>query len=655
MRCLCSHALSLVPRLVLRRKLGPACVLLCVIAFTGLTSAQGLKFNSPVTYPAGSPYVITSGDLNGDGKIDLIAGDVNHTDVVVLLGNGDGSLNAPLTYHLGVAPYYLATADFNRDGKLDVATVNPNAANISILFGKGDGTFEAAMNYPVGRFPSYIRTGDFNRDGWVDIAVLGGNNDLQVLINRGDGTFKAPVGYALSPSPGALAVGDFNGDGKLDLVIPFRQLPNKTVATLLGNGDGTFQMPLSSSTAQNGTGPYNIAVGDFDRDGKLDVAMCDENLKILKGNGDGTFKMPTVNILLRNTSPDMKVSDLNGDGRLDVITSGVFNGRALQIFLGGGDGTFQDAGDLIPGSSSLSVVVTDLNGDTRPDLIANINSQLTVSLVNTTPGNVDNTDYFVHQQYVDFLEREPDAEGFGFWSNEITSCGSDPTCLQTKRINVSAAFYLSIEFQQTAYLVERLYKVSFGDAMGSSATNGAHQLPVPIVRLNDLLFDTQQIGENVIVRQPGWDNVLENNKQQFVNEFVRRSRFMSAFPASMTPPDFVDQLNRNSGNILSPADRTALMALFGGAADSNNISARAQVVRQVAENADLYRAEFNRAFVLMQYTGYLRRNPNEGQDSDYSGFEFWLNKLNTFNGNFVNAEMVKAFITSDEYKNRFTQ
>jgi hypothetical protein len=178
---------------------------------------------------------------------------------------------------------------------------------------------------------------------------------------------------------------------------------------------------------------------------------------------------------------------------------------------------------------------------------------------------------------------------------------------------------------------------------------------VPIVRLNDLLFDTQQIAENVIVRQPGWDSVLENNKQQFVNEFVRRPRFMSAFPASITPPDFVDQLNRNSGNILSSADQMALIALFAGAADSSNISARAQVVRQAAENADLYRAEFNRAFVLMQYTGYLRRNPNEGQDSDYSGFEFWLNKLNSFNGNFVNAEMVKAFITSDEYKNRFTQ
>jgi hypothetical protein len=178
---------------------------------------------------------------------------------------------------------------------------------------------------------------------------------------------------------------------------------------------------------------------------------------------------------------------------------------------------------------------------------------------------------------------------------------------------------------------------------------------VPVIRLNDLLFDTQQISENVVVRQSGWETVLENNKQQFVNQFVRRSRFASSFPASLTPAQFVNQLDQNSGRLLSPSDRSAAIALFGGAADSSSASARAQALRQVAENANLYKAEFNRAFVLMQYFGYLRRNPNEAQDTDYTGYEFWLNKLNTFNGDFVNAEMVKAFISSAEYRNRFTQ
>jgi hypothetical protein len=121
----------------------------------------------------------------------------------------------------------------------------------------------------------------------------------------------------------------------------------------------------------------------------------------------------------------------------------------------------------------------------------------------------------------------------------------------------------------------------------------------------------------------------------------------------MTPAQFVDKLNQNAGNFFSPDDRAALIALFRSANDTSNLTARAQAVRQAAENANLYNAEFNRAFVLMQYLGYLRRNPNEAPDTDYTGYDFWLTKLNQFNGDFIQAEMVKAFITSNEYRRRF--
>ena len=121
----------------------------------------------------------------------------------------------------------------------------------------------------------------------------------------------------------------------------------------------------------------------------------------------------------------------------------------------------------------------------------------------------------------------------------------------------------------------------------------------------------------------------------------------------MTPAQFVDRLNIDTGNVLSSTDRATAIALFGSATDTSNITARAQALRQAAENQNLQTAEFNRAFVLMQYFGYLRRNPNEAPDPDYTGFDFWLTKLNQFNGNFVAAEMVKAFITSSEYRNRF--
>jgi hypothetical protein len=617
-------------------------------------AAQGLKFTSPVTYPAGAPYVVTSGDFNNDGKVDLVVGDVTHNDLVMLLGNGDGTLKPPVTYHMSAAPYYLIANDFNRDGKLDLATVNPYAANISILLGKGDGSFESPVNYNVGRFPGHIRAADFNRDGWLDLAVLGGNSDVDVFLGNGNGTFQNPTSYVFPQAPVVLGAGDFNGDGKVDLIVGIRS--TRTVSVMLGNGNGTFQTPISStsSAAPNGSGPYSMVLGDFDRDGKLDVALSDEYLKILKGNGDGTFKPPSFNFPLRNTSADLKSADFNGDGKLDLVSAGVFSTGALQILLGNGDGTLQDAGDQVSGSNSVSVVVTDLNGDTRSDLAANINNQLAVALVNVTPGNPDDADYFVHQHYLDFLDREPDTSGFGFWSNQITSCGVDQQCVDIKRINVSAAFYLSIEFQQTAYLVERLYKTAYGDATGSSTNGGQpHQLAVPVVRLNELQLDTQQVGQDVVVGQSGWQTMLENNKQDFIAQFVQRSRFTLAYPTSMSPAQFVDRLNQNSGGVLSPSERTTAIGVFGSASDTSSTAARAQALRQVAENQNLYNAEFNRAFVLMQYFGYLRRNPNEGQDTDYSGYEFWLNKLNAFNGNFINAEMVKAFIVSSEYRQRF--
>ncbi|PYS64028.1 MAG: hypothetical protein DMF74_08165 [Acidobacteria bacterium] len=266
---------------------------------------------------------------------------------------------------------------------------------------------------------------------------------------------------------------------------------------------------------------------------------------------------------------------------------------------------------------------------------------------------IDDAANFVRQHYHDFLNREPDSSGLSFWSSQITSCGADAACIDIKRINVSAAFFLSIEFQQTGYLVERLYKTAYGDATGTSTFSTPHTLPVPIVRLNELLADTQQIGQGVVVGQPGWETVLENNKQAFTAQFAQRPRLTTAFPTSMTPAQFVDKLNTNAGNVLSASDRATAIALFGGATDTSNVTARAQALRQVAENQILYNSEFNRAFVLMQFFGYLRRNPNDAPDSDYTGYDFWLAKLNQFNGNYNAAEMVKAFITSVEYRQRF--
>jgi hypothetical protein len=254
----------------------------------------------------------------------------------------------------------------------------------------------------------------------------------------------------------------------------------------------------------------------------------------------------------------------------------------------------------------------------------------------------------VRAQYLDFLNREPDSSGGAFWTNQITSCGSDTACSEVRRINTSGAFFLSIEFQQTGYLVERIYKTSYGDASATSTLGGTHPLPVPTVRLSEFLADTQQIGRGVVVLQPGWEEALETNKQNFVNGFVQRARFTTAFPTSMTTSAFVDALNLNARQPLSPSERDQLVSDL-----SNGAKTRGQVLRAIAEHQNLVNSESNRAFVLMQYFGYLHRNPNDAPDSDYTGFDFWLTKLNQFNGDYVAAEMVKAFINSGEYRKRF--
>jgi hypothetical protein len=249
-------------------------------------------------------------------------------------------------------------------------------------------------------------------------------------------------------------------------------------------------------------------------------------------------------------------------------------------------------------------------------------------------------EYFVRQHYLDFLSREPDPDGLTFWTNEITSCGLDAQCAEEKRIHVSAAFFLSIEFQESGYLVYRMYKAAYGDLP---------QAPVPLTR-QEFLPDTQRIGKDVVVGKSGWEQQLQNNKNAFANEFVARSRFTTAFPPGMTPEQFVDVLNANAGGPLSQTERDQLVSEL-----ASGMKTRAQVLRAVAEDPDFARSEFNKAFVLMQYFGYLLRNPHDAPDTDFSGYVSWLNKLNQFNGNFVQAEMVKAFITSSEYGQRFGQ
>ena len=209
-----------------------------------------------------------------------------------------------------------------------------------------------------------------------------------------------------------------------------------------------------------------------------------------------------------------------------------------------------------------------------------------------------------------------------------------------KHDDPSAAFFLSVEFQQTGYLVYLMHKAAHGDIPGA---------PVP-VRLADFLRDASEVGQGVVFGRDGWQQKLEANKQAFASGFTSRPEFAARYPQSVTPEAFVDALNANSDGALSQAERDALVSELKG-----GVKTRAQALRAVAEDPDMRRREFNRAFVLMQYFAYLRRDPDSGPDADFSGYHFWLSKLDESGGDYHRAEMVRAFIQSAEYRKKFGQ
>lgn len=238
---------------------------------------------------------------------------------------------------------------------------------------------------------------------------------------------------------------------------------------------------------------------------------------------------------------------------------------------------------------------------------------------------LDTPEYFVRQHYLDFLGREPDEAGFNFWSNQILDCGGDVGCTERRTINVSAAYFLSMEFQQTGGLVDRLYRASYG-------RNPFYAEFMP---------DSAAIARGVVVGRSGWQQLLAANKEAFINSWAERAAFHSAFD-SLSQADYVDALVSNSGVSHAQSERDALVSGLNAGTLS-----RAAALQQIANSENFAKARFNEAFVMMEYFGYLRRDP------DASGYAFWLNKLNEFDGNFERAEMVKAFINSGEYRARF--
>jgi hypothetical protein len=269
----------------------------------------------------------------------------------------------------------------------------------------------------------------------------------------------------------------------------------------------------------------------------------------------------------------------------------------------------------------------------------------------TTSNPIDVSRTFVGQHYHDFLYRQSDQSGEDFWTSVIEQCAADAECRRVKRVAVSSAFFLSIEFRQTGYLVIRSHKAGFGNGKG-------------MPRYDTFLRDQREVSEGVIVGQGNWQAQLDANRQAYLQDFVSRSEFTSkpSFAQGVAAGTYVDALFANSGVTPATAERNAAISAYG----SGDTTGRANALKSVIESGSVFNKLYNDSFVLMQYFGYLRRNPDSLPDTDFTGYDFWLGKLNGVSQTNEDmrddtqaqhraerAEMVRAFIESTEYRQRF--
>ncbi|MGH9967673.1 MAG: M12 family metallo-peptidase [Pyrinomonadaceae bacterium] len=441
--------------------------------------------------------------------------------------------------------------------------------------------------------------------------------------------------------------------------------------------NGFFTLPAtgayiieSSSFDANETGPYSITLSD--NSALNSVSFSSATFTVTEGvdaNGLGIegIGMRTITVtrggsdLSGAATVDYATSEGSGDERRDYTKArGTLRfapgdtSESFVIFVT--DDVFKpgdmarsrnDFNQFIIIENAAETINLTLSNPVGATLGATATAVLTINNDDATTGAnpvrpaTFNSRFFVRQHYHDFLGREPDLAGLNFWSNNIESCGADQQCRALRRRDTSAAFFLSIEFQETGFLVHRASKAAFGDINPPA-------VPAP-VRLNEFLSDTKRIGEGVVVGVGNWTTQLENNKVAYFDEFVIRPQFIAIYPLTMTPQSFVDTLNSRSGGVLSPAEVSGLVSLL-----QSGQRTRGQILRAVAEAPTMVQRETSRAFVLMQYFGYLRRNPDDLQDTNFNGFNFWLNKLvNQAGGDYRAAQMIEAFIESIEYMERF--
>ncbi len=626
----------------------------------------------------------------GDADFDLNA-TASSALTVVLTATGNCSVNGTRV-HINGAGQCAVTA--SQDGNADYNPANPVARTFAIAKADQQIAFDALADKKFG-------DADFGISATASSNLVvgfsaSGNCTLtgtQVHINgAGQCTITASQDGNSDYNP-ATAVARTFTINKADQQITFDNLSNKTM------GDADFNVSATASS--------NLVVS-FSATGNCSITGAQVHLTgagqctiTASQDGDGNYNAPpavsrtfaiadVVNNqpLISFGSPNYEVTERVGAARLTVTRTGDTSGAATVDYLTDETGAVTDCAKFTGFASSrcdFNTAVGTLKfapGETEKtiDVLINRDSYVegpfetfTVKLSNPTGGAtlgtssatvqiddvsgglspdfnvVDDTKSFVRQQYHDFLNREPDAAGLAFWVDNIDRCNdaarrpidlSVAQCKQVMRINTSAAFFLSIEFSQSGGLVQAFY---------AAALDRPNNRPGYL----EFMRDNQAVGRGVVVGEGDWQQTLNENRDAFMKDFVMRPEFVGLYPTVDAPASYVNKLYLHAlGREASAGELGQALNEFGGSLAADDPGARARVLLQVTKAED-FGGEFNRSFVQMQYIGYLRRNPNELPDTNFAGYDFWLSKLNRFNGNFIEADMVGAFITSSEYRARF--
>jgi len=377
-----------------------------------------------------------------------------------------------------------------------------------------------------------------------------------------------------------------------------------------------------------------------------------------------SFSAATYNVqenLTFKTITVLRTGDISGPATVDYITGGVTASQRTDYTFAQGTLRFganesSKSFDVLisediklEGTETLTVTLANGTGQALLGTPSTASIVITDDAIETGPNPIDFFDIFVGQHYHDFLARQADAPGQLFWEGQISSCGSNAACIADRRTNVSAAFFLSIEFQQSGYFVIRAHKAAFGNAPSNP-------------QYFTFLRDQRRIGEGLIVGNTGWEALLDANRQAFLEEFVSRPEFVANFPQGVAALTYVNTMFANEGVIPTGNERQAAINAYG----TGNTLGRAAALKSVIESDTVFNAQYNSAFVLMQYFGYLRRDPDDPPDNNFSGYDFWLTKMNSASlpgenvrddsvalGRVKRAEMVESFLLSGEYRSRF--